>query len=239
MKKYFVKETKGRQKTFYKEMFLTAALAAILVHSPVKAETLVTTTKSTVTAPAVGVNANVGTVVTTKEVTKVVNEAAVPVAKGTVVTTTNVAPEPVPGVRTINFMSFDANKDNRLSAREVGDVLFKAFDTDGNGMIDNVEYGKASVMTVIPMKATTFTFYDIDSDGAAENTSITQSEFLERSNLMAFDKKKDGLSPKDFMGKEMNKVDIDNDNYLELDEWRREYAAKVSLLVNADRRYNK
>lgn len=157
----------------------------------------------------------------------------------TVKTTTIVENKTLPNVKRVDFMSFDINHDGVLSMREVGDVLFDAFDKDGNGAIDNKEYDEASVYTVIPMEATKLTFTDYDGDGVDEKVSMTREEFLDRSNLMRFDKDMDGLSPRDFMGSEVKAMDINHNNLIEKDEWEREYAAKVQPKVNLSKRYNK
>ena len=154
-------------------------------------------------------------------------------------TTTVVENKDLPNVKRVDFMSFDANHDGVLSMREVGDVLFGAFDKDGNGAIDNKEYDEASVYTVIPMEATKLTFTDYNADGVDEKVTLTREEFLERSNLMRFDKDMDGLSPRDFMGSEVKAMDINHNNLIEKDEWERAYAAKVQPKVNLSKRYNK
>lgn len=157
----------------------------------------------------------------------------------TVKTTTIVENKPLPNVKRVDFMSFDTNHDGVLSMREVGDVLFDAFDKDGNGAIDNIEYDQASVYTVIPMEITNLTFTDYDSDGVDEKVTLTKDEFLERSNLMRFDKDMDGLSPRDFMGSEVKAMDLNHNNLIEKDEWEREYALKVQPKANVAKRYNK
>lgn len=156
----------------------------------------------------------------------------------TVTTTTIVEPKVLPNVKRIDFMALDADGSSVLSMREVGDVLFKAFDGDSNGAIDNIEYDQKSVMTVIPMEKTTLTLVDDDSDGKAEHTTLTQEEFLQRSGLMRFDKKMDGLSPRDFMGSEVKAMDLNHNNLIELDEWQREYAIKVKPKAAEQKRYN-
>lgn len=156
----------------------------------------------------------------------------------TVTKTTIVESKEIPGVKRVDFMSFDVNHDNRLSMREVGDVLFDAFDMDGNGAIDNIEYDKNSVLTVIPVEATTLTFVDYDDDGHSDIYAVDKDEFLKRSKLMRFDKDQDGLSPRDFMGSEVKAMDINRNNLIEKDEWQREYAAVVKPKVTLNKRYN-
>ena len=156
----------------------------------------------------------------------------------TVKTTTIIENKDIPNVKRIDFMSFDANHDGILSMREVGDVLFDSFDKDSNGAIDNKEYDTPSVYTVIPMEATKLTYTDYNSDGIDEKITMSKEEFLERSNLMRFDKDMDGLSPRDFMGSEIKAMDINHNNLIEKDEWGCAYAAKVQPKVNLSKRYN-
>lgn len=165
--------------------------------------------------------------------------AFTPVAHADTVTkTTIVENKDLPGVHRIDFMSFDANHDGRLSMREVGDVLFDAFDTDKNGAIDNIEYDKNSVYTVIPMEVTTLTFVDYDDDGHSDVYAISKDEFLNRSNLMRFDKDMDGLSPRDFMGSEVKAMDLNHNNLIEKDEWQRQYALVVKPKSSIGKLYN-
>lgn len=145
----------------------------------------------------------------------------------------------LPGVHKIDFMSFDANHDGRLSMREVGDVLFDAFDSDKNGAIDNIEYDRNNVYTVIPMEATTLTFVDFDDDGYSDASTISKEDFLKRSNLMRFDKDMDGLSPRDFMGSEVKAMDLNHNNLIEKDEWQRQYALNVKPESSIGKLYNR
>lgn len=156
----------------------------------------------------------------------------------TITETTFVKQQASPDVNKIDFMSFDLNHDSKLSMSEVGDVLFDAFDRDNNGAIDNIEYDKASVSTVISMEVTTLTFIDFDDDGVSDTSTISKDEFLKRSNLMRFDKDKDGLTPRDFMGSEVKAMDINHNNLIEKDEWQRQYALKVKPKVSISKRYN-
>ena len=157
----------------------------------------------------------------------------------TITETTIVKNKDLPGVHKIDFMSFDANHDSRLSMREVGDVLFDAFDSDKNGAIDNIEYDRNSVYTVIPMEATTLTFVDYDDDGRSDTSTISKEEFLKRSNLMRFDKDMDGLSPRDFMGSEVKAMDLNHNNLIEKDEWQRQYALNVKPESSIGKLYNR
>lgn len=47
---------------------------------------------------------------------------------------------------------------------EVGEKLFMVFDLDGNHLIDNIEWDKKSMMTIMPMEKETYKFYDSDNN---------------------------------------------------------------------------
>ncbi|MEZ0262548.1 MAG: hypothetical protein ACAH80_16205, partial [Alphaproteobacteria bacterium] len=51
------------------------------------------------------------------------------------------------GARTIDFIQFDMNNDKILSINEIGEMLFKLYDTDGNQVVDNIEYERRAVAT--------------------------------------------------------------------------------------------
>lgn len=170
--------------------------------------------------------------------TAIIILTASPASADTITKTTIVENKEIPGVHKIDFMSFDANQDGRLGMREVGDVLFDAFDTDKNGAVDNIEYDKNSVYTVIPIESTTLTFVDYDDDGHSDSYAISKDEFLERSKLMRFDKDEDGLSPRDFMGSEVKAMDLNHNNLIEKDEWQRQYALNVKPQSSISKLYN-
>ncbi len=157
----------------------------------------------------------------------------------TVSTTTVVTQKEVPNVRKTDFASFDLNRDNILSMVEVGEKLFYIFDTDGNQVIDNIEFTRSQVMTIIPMEKQTFTFVDVDSDGVAEQQAYNYETFLQQSRLMRFDKDMDGLSPADFIGATMLKLDIDKSGVIELTEWKKAYIDSVIPPVAEQVRYNR
>ncbi len=158
---------------------------------------------------------------------------------GTVTETTIVKTHPTPGAERVDFMSFDINQDNRLSMREVGDVLFDAFDGDDNGKLDSFEYSNNTVITTMPTTATTYTYYDYNSDGMPEASTLTQTEFMTQSKLIRFDNKADGLSAKDFIDKPQKALDLNRDNYVSKDEWQREYSLFVQPRINVKSTYNR
>ena len=161
-------------------------------------------------------------------------EEAAPSAEGTVVkqrvetiTTTRQILPPT-GTRLVNLMDFDANGDGILSTREVGEMLFKLFDGDGNGLIDNVEYEKRNVMSVVPMEKETVVQYDFDNDGLADKVERAHETFMEKTLLSRFDLVGEGISPHDFMGKGFLLVDINRSRFIELNEWRGAYDEAIN-----------
>lgn len=161
-----------------------------------------------------------------------------PVQSATVTTETVVTAKPVFNTKKINFMAFDANHDNILSMREVGQKLFKLYDTDGNEVIDNIEYKKQSVMTIIPMQKETFTFVDANSDGHIDSTSYSHKDFIKLSGLMRFDNDMNGLSPEEFLGVAFNILDDNNSKVIESDEWESAYTAMTHVKAADQDRYN-
>lgn len=156
----------------------------------------------------------------------------------TVTTTTVVTQKEVPNVRKTDLNAFDLNHDNILSIPEVGTKLFYLFDTDGNEVIDNVEFNNANFMTIIPMQEQTFTFVDSDSDGKAESSSYTYNTFFQESRLARFDKEMNGLSPADFIGSSFLELDDDNSKVIELPEWKEAYTIMVHAKNAEPERYN-
>ncbi len=138
----------------------------------------------------------------------------------------------------VNFMDFDLNKDGVLSRDEVGEKLYKIFDRDGNEVIDNIEMKKRSVMVFTPMTKKTIEIIDYEYSPQPEKRTVTEEEFLEASQLIKFDKDKDGLSPLDFLGMSFNRVDVHTDKVIDLYEWKRAYAASVKPLHEEQFSYN-
>lgn len=127
----------------------------------------------------------------------------------------------------LNLWDFDTNKDGVLDRDEVGEKLFKFFDTDGNEVIDNKEMLKPSIIVFTPMTKKTIEMVNFQADGQAAKETVTEEKFLQRSNLSKFDTDKDGLSPLDFLGKPFNVVNVHKDGVIDLYEWKRAYAASA------------
>lgn len=145
----------------------------------------------------------------------------------TVTTKTYTTTETIPGATKVNFAAFDINNDGRYSMREVGNKLFYLFDTDGNEVIDNIEWNNKNVMTITPMEKETFTFVDYDDDGVTDSTSYEYDKFYSESGLIRFDEYKDGLSAHDFVSQPLGELDKNNNNMIELNEWKTAYFAHI------------
>ena len=145
----------------------------------------------------------------------------------TVTSNTVVTQIDIPSTRKIDFNAFDINHDGVLSRWEVGEELFHVFDLDGNEVIDNKEYKKKTVLTLIPMKSETEVAYDFDDDGKADETKYTYGTFTEMSGLARFAKSPGGLSPEDFAGKSFLEMDVNNDGVIDVKEWKGAYIASL------------
>jgi hypothetical protein len=143
------------------------------------------------------------------------------------------------GARIINFMDFDLNKDGILSVNEVGEMLFKLYDTDGNEVIDNNEYERRAVVTVMPMEKNTVVSYDFDGDGKPDETKYTYETFTRDTLLTRFDKNKDGLSPHEFTGLYFLSADVNRDKAIDLKEWQGSYIASIDKKNKDNARFNK
>lgn len=224
-------------KKLYATLFATAAVIAF--STPGAAETVVTkqTTTTTSTSTATGVP------VTTTMTTSPVVTTTVPVAPvtSTIVTekTVHETPKIVPGTNVVNFMAYDVNNDGILSTNEVGEMLFKLYDTDGNNVIDNIEYERKAVLTVTPVDKMTITKYDFNNDGIADQANYTYESFLKDTQLSRFDKNNDGLSPHEFTNMEFLVIDANNDKAVEMKEWKGSYIESVRKKNEEQNRTNK
>jgi hypothetical protein len=159
----------------------------------------------------------------------------------TVTTTkdTFITQQDVPGTQKVNFSDFDANKDGTLSRNEVGGKLFYIFDTDGNQVIDNIEYTRPMVLTIIPMEKKEITTIDFNDDGVADSTSYSQEEFFEQSKLARFDQNKNGLSAREFLDRRVYwNLDDNKDKTVDIKEWKRAYIASLQPSAANPNRYN-
>lgn len=124
----------------------------------------------------------------------------------------------------INFDDFDRDGNGILSMSEVGEHLFYIFDTDGNQVIDNIEFNNKRIITVAPMEKRTLTMVDVESaTGSVVTKTYDYEKFYSESGLSRFDKEGDGLSPAKFIGTSFLKLDKDGSKAIELDEWKAGY----------------
>jgi len=156
----------------------------------------------------------------------------------TVVKQTTVTQKELADTNKVNFAAMDLNQDGILSRAEVGRKLFYIFDTDGNEVIDNIEYTKEKVLTIIPLERQELTMIDFDDDGVPDATKFTSEEFANYSMLNRFDKDSNGLSAEEFIGMPMLKLDTDRSKVIEIAEWRDAYIKSLSPLSAKQYRYN-
>lgn len=164
---------------------------------------------------------------------------AAPAKADTVTKQTTVTQKELPDTYKVNFSAMDLNHDGILSRSEVGRKLFYIFDTDGNEVIDNIEFDKSKVLTVIPLEKQELTMVDFDDDGTPDVTKYSSEDFAKFSMLNRFDKDNDGLSAAEFIGIPFLKLDSDRSKVIEIAEWRDAYIKSVSPLSAKQYRYNK
>lgn len=229
-------------------MIATATIALLTATAPAMAEVTTTTTKTTKTN--VGpLSATTNTIISAETTAdKVVKETVTTVkdtAEGAAVTTTTTTQTaPVTtrsetqietkaeaivatGTRLFNIVDMDINKDGLLTTAEVGESLFDMYDFDNNEMIDNLEYEKNAVVTVVPVAQTTTITYDFNGDGVAEKQEKVYESFIQHTQLARFDGDKDGLSPREFVARGFLEADIDGDKLISKKEWQGSYNAEI------------
>lgn len=250
----------------YSLLLASAALTVTLAGAAGAAETVITTTTpvtTTTTKSTTSESIPLGNVTNTTISSQTTGEALVkktvtavdPVAD-TISTTTTTTAAPVTTrsemnvetreqavidgkTRIFNLKEFDLNNDGILSTSEVGEKLFKMYDTDGNGVIDNIEYERPSVITVVPVEKTTTVTYDFNGDGIAEQQEQTYESFLRYTQLARFDADKDGLSPREFVGRGYLEADIDGDKFVDMKEWQASYNASIDRSLKIKGNLNK
>ena len=141
----------------------------------------------------------------------------------TITTKTYVETKDLPNVNEIEFGVFDVNNDGAYSMTEVGERLFKSFDRDSNGHIDNIEWDKKTVMTITPIEKETFKFIDYNDDGYTDTSTYTYETFFKASGLIKFDKNQNGLSAEEFIGVGFETLDDDENKLIDIEEWKEAY----------------
>lgn len=183
------------------------------------------------------------TVTTIRETTVVDGPVVAPlppvVVPSTTITTYTTTPSLRIAPRVVHFEDFDFNLDRVLTMNEVGMTLFRIYDTDGNQVIDNVEYERPAVVTIMPMNTTTRVTYDFNNDGIGDQTVYSYDTFMQRTWLGRFDRNSNGLSAHEFSGKSFLETDIDNSRAIEAREWQGIYVASIDARNKADAALNK
>jgi hypothetical protein len=127
--------------------------------------------------------------------------------------------------RTVNLM--DYSNAGVLSPDEVGKMLFKIFDADGNGVIDSNEYERHISINFSPLEKNTIVTYKLDRNGETKETTVTYENFMQNTRLMDFNNNGKGISPHEFTGMDFMAVDVNRDHAIDLKEWQGTYNATI------------
>ena len=149
----------------------------------------------------------------------------------TVTTSSTTSQQVPPGTTPINLSDFDINQDGILSSNEVGEMLFRLFDTNHDNVIDGKEYETKAIMTVVPMQRQTTISYDFDNEGLADKTQTTYESFSRNTQLARFGGNMSGLSPHEFIDQSLLSVDKDNSGSIDRTEWRSAYMYKIAPML--------
>ena len=185
-------------------------------------------------------SAQAETIAVQKTTEEVVVEPQAGVVTERVHTITEVRPiAPPTGTRLVNLDEYDTNHDGVLSRRETGEMLFKLLDSDGNQIIDNVEFKQRNMLTVAPMEKETIVSYDFNNDGQPDRVERSSEVIEQKTMLSAFDKDGAGMSPKDLAGKEFLNMDVNRDGAIDIYEWRGAYDEKIDKQNRSNARLNR
>ncbi len=164
--------------------------------------------------------------------------AVMAAASITTITDTVIKQQEQPDKKKVNFSEFDVNGDGQLSHAEVGEKLFSIFDTDGNMVIDNIEYKKPMVMTIIPMVKTETITFVFDGQTIPSKTEVTEEEFYKKSMLHKFTDSPEGLSANKFLDQGFWRLDDNSDKVIDLKEWKEAYTESLRPSAANPNRYN-
>jgi hypothetical protein len=131
------------------------------------------------------------------------------------------------GVITFDVAGFDATGNGALVKQSVGDQLFKLYDVDGNGVVDNIEYERRAIATVVPVERVTTISYDVTGNGIADQQETTRERLLRETLLSRFDQRKLGLSANELLDRSFYGSDIDGNKFISKKEWQGAYNAAI------------
>lgn len=159
---------------------------------------------------------------------------------GEVITTTTIERTVLaPGTRVYKLSDVDVDGDGMLSRADVGKFLFKLYDTDGNMVIDNIEYERPLILTVLPVERETIVTYDLNGDGTADGKEVTYEVYMRETMLSRFSKNEKGLSAHDFTGKTFRNADINKNHFVDIKEWEATYNEALNSQLQRDAEYNR
>ncbi len=131
------------------------------------------------------------------------------------------------GVVPFNISDFNPTGDGALVKEAVGDQLFKMYDVDGNGVVDNIEYERRALATVVPVKKVTTVSYDVTGDGVADQKESNEERLMRETLLSKFDDRKLGLSANELLDRSFRGSDIDGNKFISRKEWKGAYNAAI------------
>src|SRR5690606_13155138 len=105
-----------------------------------------------------------------------------------------------------------------------------------NEVIDNIEYERVGLYTLMPLRQKTTVTIDFDEDGVADVEQYDVDSFLKRTRLSRFDRNNDGLSPREFLQRSFLSVDTNDSKAIELSEWKKAY--ETSMTGSQEASYN-
>lgn len=108
------------------------------------------------------------------------------------------------GRSTLSLIDLDINRDGVITSDEVGTALFKLYDRDGNGIIDKGEYERGIVVSVTTGRVDASNLaYSLNGNIAPPGTPEAYDKLKSYTGLNRFETSSSGISPHDFLGKDM------------------------------------
>jgi hypothetical protein len=189
------------------------AALAIAVATPVWAETTQSVTQKTSTVNPDGSVSYESHTVVTKDG-----------APGVVVATPVVAP-------VVTFYYYDPAVKRIVSGSDLTPEILALWDKNNNKVIDNHEFYSDALIVYEPIEYSKRTYQDIDADGIPELTKEEYTLRLQQLPMYASLNKdgKDGLTLHEFTGVGFQDADIDNDNQVTFDEFKKAFYHQQGL----------
>jgi hypothetical protein len=140
-----------------------------------------------------------------------------------------------------DLLVYDLNNDGVLQADEVGEKLFYQYDTDGNEVLDNIEFRRPLNLSFAPVETTKTVTVTVDyGDGTVTDMAEVDKDVVMReTGLDRFNKDGDeGVSPREFIGKSFLNLDLNDSGVIEMNEWTNAYDMNRAPLAANNTIYN-